>query len=194
MPTAVMMLSTEKTMSMRMIWTRPETRPSGVAGFPSSASSSGSTRSWISVVAFQTRNSPPASNSRSRTEKAWPSTVASGSGQAHHPRRRSKQRQAEHERQRQAESARQPRRRSSMRFVSSAMNTRLSRPSTTSMTIRVASAAHASGSSTRRRKASISGCSAQSLCLARETWTPPWSKGAAARFQILRRRPAGAPA
>ena len=40
MPTAVMMLSTEKTMSIMMIWMRPAMRPSGAAGFSSSASSS----------------------------------------------------------------------------------------------------------------------------------------------------------
>jgi len=44
MPTAVMILSTEKTMSIMMIWMRPEMSPSGERGFLSSDSPSGSTR------------------------------------------------------------------------------------------------------------------------------------------------------
>ena len=107
MPTAVMMLSIEKTMSIMMIWMRPEMRPSGAGGLSSPASLFGSTRWWISVVAFQTRNNPPASNKRSRTEKPRPNTVASGARQMHHPGGRSEQREAEYEGQGQAENARQ---------------------------------------------------------------------------------------
>ena len=130
-------------------------RPSGEAGFLSSSSSSGSTRWWISLVAFQTRNRPPASNSRSRTENARPSTVPSGSVKCtRYDAEASSARRNTSASDRPSLRAK-PRRRSSMRFVSSAMNTRLSRPSTTSIAIRVASAAHASGSSARRRSSSM---------------------------------------
>ena len=136
MPTAVMMLSTEKTMSIMMIWTRPARRPSGAAGFLSASSPSGSTRWWISAVAFQSRNRPPASSSRSRTEKGCPSTVASGSvKRTTHDAEASSARRNTRASDRPSLRAR-PLRRSSTRFVSSAMKTRLSRPRTTSMAIR----------------------------------------------------------
>ncbi len=69
MPTAVMMLSTEKTMSMITIWTKRGGDAEPRRGAPRPRpSASGSTRSWISAVAFHTRNRPPASSSRSRAE------------------------------------------------------------------------------------------------------------------------------
>src|SRR5271165_4795666 len=150
MPTAVMMLSTEKTMSMRTIWTSAERTPSGAGLVEPSSSASGSTLSWISVVAFQTRNSPPASSSRSRAEKSCPNRVTIGpvrwtiaAADASIARRKT----SASPRPRLRANAR---RLCSTRFDKSAMKTRLSTPSTTSMAIRVASAAHEAGSAARR--------------------------------------------
>jgi hypothetical protein len=76
MPTAVMIESSEKTMSITMICriTAVKVAFTALLASPSSPSS----EPWISVVAFQTRNRPPAIRIRSRPEISWPSTVNSG--------------------------------------------------------------------------------------------------------------------
>ena len=107
MPTAVMMLSTEKTMSIMMIWMRPEKRPSGEPGF-----------SYLSliiridaVVDFARRLPDQEQSARQQKQVAQGKGVSEHDAQRlremHDPRRRSEQREAEYERQRQAKLARE---------------------------------------------------------------------------------------
>ena len=77
MPTAVMIESSENTMSSTMIWAI--TPPKEVAtrlrlGSPPAPSIFW----WISWVALAIRNRPPAIRIRSRHEKAWPNSSNSG--------------------------------------------------------------------------------------------------------------------
>ena len=78
MPTAVMIESTENTRSSSRIWKMapPTVRVTWPTMF--SLPSSGSTVWWISFVAFQTRNKPPARRIRSRHEKDWSNALNSG--------------------------------------------------------------------------------------------------------------------
>ena len=70
MPTAVMIESIENTRSSSRIWKiAPVIEISSVRPIMFSLGSSGSTEWWISLVAFQTRNRPPAIRMRSRQEK-----------------------------------------------------------------------------------------------------------------------------
>jgi hypothetical protein len=112
---------------------------------------SGSTLWWISVVAFQTRNRPPAIRMRSRHEKPWPNASKSGVVRrtmiAIVPRSASRRMSARA----------MPMRRARLRccsgslFVRIEMKMRLSIPSTTSIATRVASAAQAAGWDMRAR-------------------------------------------
>jgi hypothetical protein len=72
MPTAVRIESIENTMSSRMIWkiAPPTLEIAAVLTSGADSSASGSTLWWISLVAFQIRNRPPAIRIRSRHEKA----------------------------------------------------------------------------------------------------------------------------
>ena len=75
MPTAVMMQSIEKTRSSSRIWhDGGASKADDRGGLPvdTSPCSAWATLWWISVVAFQTRNRPPAIRIRSRHEKPWP--------------------------------------------------------------------------------------------------------------------------
>src|SRR6266849_3751699 len=77
MPTAVMIESNEKTMSMIMICriTPEKVAPTAAEAAPFSPSSSW----WISLVLFHRRKRPPAIRMRSRPEISWRKTVKSGS-------------------------------------------------------------------------------------------------------------------
>ena len=76
MPTAVITESSEKTMSSSMIWTMTAANDGAARAEP--CPSSPSSRSWISIVALPSRNSPPPIRMRSRPEMSWPKTVKSG--------------------------------------------------------------------------------------------------------------------
>ena len=79
MPTAVMIESTENTRSSSRIWKiAPPSVTLTACPTMSSLWSVGSTVWWISLVAFQTRNSPPAIRIRSRQEKSWPKAEKTG--------------------------------------------------------------------------------------------------------------------
>ena len=80
MPTAVMIESSENTRSMTMIWPMmaPKVARTAAAAPGALCSAWSSYISWISPVAFQIRNSPPASRIRSRPEISLPSTVKIG--------------------------------------------------------------------------------------------------------------------
>src|SRR2546426_766683 len=77
MPTAVMIESNEKTMSMIMICriTPEKVAPTAAEAAPFSPSSSW----WISLVLFHRRKRPPAIRMRSRPEISWRRTVKRGS-------------------------------------------------------------------------------------------------------------------
>ncbi|MNE79749.1 hypothetical protein D3C76_1513550 [compost metagenome] len=70
MPTAVMMLSIEKTMSSTRICPIAAAKPRVMVDDAlASAWARGSTLSWISLVAFHSRNRPPAMRIMSFQEK-----------------------------------------------------------------------------------------------------------------------------
>ena len=76
MPTAVITESSEKTRSSSRIWTM--TPPNEAATRAGPCRSPPSRLSWISQVAFASRNRPPPIRTRSRPETSWPSTLNSG--------------------------------------------------------------------------------------------------------------------
>ena len=78
MPTAVMIESSENTMSMIMICTITAAKPAltADAAWPSTPSSDW----WISPVLFQRRNRPPPIRTRSRPEISWPTMSMRNSG------------------------------------------------------------------------------------------------------------------
>ena len=111
----------------------------------SSLWSIGSTVWWISLVAFQIRNRPPAIRIRSRQEKPWPKAVKTGAV------RPTIQEIVASSSSRMISAAPMPSRRALCRcsagslLVRIEMKIRLSMPSTTSIATRVTSAAHPSG-------------------------------------------------
>ena len=108
---------------------------------PASCGATGSTVWWISRVAFQTRNRPPAMRIRSRQEKPWPKAVKIGAVSctitamvARSPSRRTRARPMPIRRARACWSA-------GSLLVRMEMKIRLSMPSTISITTSVARAA-----------------------------------------------------
>ena len=146
MPTAVTMLSTENTMSSATICATAVAKPSCTAPAPPS-SSRPSTCSWISCVALKIRKKPPASSTRSRSEKPWSRIVNNGLVRPTSPA------SSPSSARRSNSATLRPRRRTAAcrsgatRAVTRARKTRLSTPSTSSMATSVASAAQAAGSS-----------------------------------------------
>ena len=148
MPTAVRMESIEKTRSRMMIWKIAAPALEMTTSFLSSTSwlGVGSTVWWISLVAFQIRNRPPAIRIRSFHENAFPNTVKTGWINP------TSQAMIDSSASRITRARPMPMRRTRVRcsggslFDRIEMKIRLSIPSTTSITTRVTSAAQAAGS------------------------------------------------
>ena len=146
MPTAVMIELTENTRSSSRIWKiAPPSVTLTACPTMSSLWSVGSTVWWISLVAFQTRNRPPAIRIRSRQEKSWPKAEKTG---AVIPTMKA---MVASRISRMISAAPMPSRRARTRcsagslLVRIEMKIRLSMPSTTSMAISVTIAAQPSG-------------------------------------------------